>query len=188
VINFRTKNDTIASLIGIFAVLILIGTTVWMYLPLPNQKGITQNRNKQLAQLNQQIESSQKSSADAQKAIDPFLWTGKSEQVGPAALDTVTKLAKNAKLKLLAFRPQKPDDEPGVTLYTFGVTVDGPYTNAMQLVKDLENPKNKLAVTWVQINSADAATDRVTGTINVVAYMKSGQPQDAQGGNDVHKS
>jgi hypothetical protein len=188
VINFRTKTDALASSIAIFAILLLVATAAWLYMPLPSQVAVVESRARQLKSLDNKVSFARKDNAKIDAAIAPFVWVGKPDQVGPEALDTVTKLVKSAKVRLLAFRPQKPDEEPGVTLYSYGITIDGPYTNAMQLVKQLEDPKNKLAVSLVQINSADTASDRVTGTINVVAYVRPDEPLEAQGSKNVQKS
>lgn len=190
-ISFRNRNDTIASTLGILGVIILVGCLYWMTLPLPKVTAadIADNAGKE-AQLDQQLVNATKNGAKDQESIEPLLWTGQIDSVTPQVFGKITELVKKEKLKLIALRPQKPEDTMGLTQIPFGITVDGPYTNTMQLVKDLEAPETKLAVTLVQVNSADAATDHVTGTINIAAFTKTATTvaPAAKGGKNAKRS
>ncbi len=186
-ISFRTRDDMIASVITILALFMLAGTLAWMvFVKPPDEAGIANGKHKNEMQLTKQIAQAKANNEALQKAIDPALWTGTPEQVGPNALAQVTKLAKLRSLKLVAFRPQKPVDAEGLTQVPFTASVDGSFPNTMKFVKDLETSNSKLAVSLVQVNSADAATDHVTGTVNVVAYLRAGIA--SAGGTNAQKS
>jgi Tfp pilus assembly protein PilO len=173
VISFRTKSDITAAFFAIVAILVMIGTLVWMvFVPLPTEQGIARGRTRTENKLKADIAKAQLDASKAQAEINPLLWTGTVEEVGPQALAKVTQLSKTHRLKLVAFRPQKSVDVPGVTQLPFSITTQGAYLDTMQLVKELETPTSKLAVSLVQVAAADAYTDSVLGTINIVAYVK----------------
>lgn len=188
-ISFRTKDDMVSSLIAITAILILAGTLGFMlFVKPPNEQKVS--KDKLVRDYKEKTERSKQEYAKAKAAIDPVLWTEAADKVSPQALSSITKLAQEHHLKVVAFRPQKPVDAEGLTQIPFSISVDGAYPDTMQLVKDLETSNTKLAVSLVQVMAADAASDHVTGTINVVAYTKAATPPTSttKGGSSAQKS
>lgn len=187
-ISFRTRNESIASSVSIIAIIVLLGTALWYWLPLPSlQSYQVKSNERQLATARKSIDAAQDDRKKAEAEVAPSLWSGTPEEVAPQALSQVTGLAKERALKLVAFRPQKPVDIKGLTQITFGITLDGPFPNTVQFVKDLEQANLKLAVSTVQIASADQASDRVTGTVSVVAYIKGAATPATSGDKNVKK-
>ena len=187
-ISFRTRNAAIASTLILAAFLMLIGTTAWFLMPLPTAKSAAiQNSNKKLA-LIKGIDESDVSRSKADAEIRKLLWTGAPETVAPQAMTKITELARKRGLKLVAFRPAKFVEGQGLIGVPVGVTVDGTFPNTMLFVKDIEKSDLNLAVSTVQVASADAASDRVTGTVNVVAYLKATAPASVAGDKNVKKS
>ncbi|HVT14144.1 MAG TPA: type 4a pilus biogenesis protein PilO [Fimbriimonadaceae bacterium] len=167
----------------------LIGTAAWYWMPLPSVQGFqSRSYSKQLASANNSTTDVQNERVKLESDILPFLWEGLPDKVAPAALAKVNDLAKQRALKVVAFRPQKPSEVKGLTQVVFGVTVDGSFPNTVQFIKDLEQPGLKLAVSTVQIASADQASDRVTGTVNIVAYIKGATKPVSRGDKNVKKS
>ncbi|HEY0866510.1 MAG TPA: type 4a pilus biogenesis protein PilO [Fimbriimonas sp.] len=98
-------------------------------------------------------------------------WNVPEQQVGPAALASATRLVNRNKLNLISFRPQRRGEDGSFVQLPYLLTVDGSYPAVLSLVKSLENPNTKLAVSLVQVTSADAGSDRVTASIGLVAYL-----------------
>jgi Tfp pilus assembly protein PilO len=172
-ISFRTRDDSVAAAIAILAILILTGALgVLLFVPNPTEAGITRGRPRMIANLQREVADLKKESAAITMQIEPLLWDASVAQIAPQALASINRLAASHKVQILAFRPQKPIETTGLTLMPFSLTVDGSYPNVMQVVKDLDKSNLKLAVGLVQVGASDGATDHVTGTINIVAYMK----------------
>lgn len=175
-ISFRTREDATATTISVLAIIILAASLVLMLTPVPTREQMNAGKTKSALTIQQAIETGDKSVAASEAAISPLIWSESSEEIGPRAMAAITRLAQTRKLRILAFRPQKPIEMEGLTQIPFSLSVDGSYPNTMQFVKDLETSKTKLAVSLVQIAASDAASDQVTGTINVIAYLKAAQP------------
>jgi hypothetical protein len=186
--RFQTKQEATAAGISIVAIIILAASLVWMLTPVPSRNDVNSGRLGQVRRYQAETAGLIKQAAEAQAKIDPLLWSGTSEEIGPKALASVTKLAKARKIRILAFRPQKPIDMGGLTQIPFSLSIDGTYPNTMQLVKDLETTDAKLAVSLVQVAASDGATDQVTASINVVAYVKTAPPAKTSGGSRAQKS
>jgi len=98
-------------------------------------------------------------------------WPGDAQQIAPVALAKVTQLVQARRLRLVAFRPQRTTANGDLTQLPFLVTVEGSYPGVVAFTKDLEAPSTKLAVSLVQIASADAGSDQVTASVGLVAFM-----------------
>jgi Tfp pilus assembly protein PilO len=98
---------------------------------------------------------------------------GPGDSVGAEAMATVSNLAKTSNLKLIAFRPQRPQIDGVLTRNAYLAALEGPYPNVVRLVNTIEKSSKKLAVQSMQLASADGATDKVTASVTVVAYVES---------------
>ena len=189
-ISFRTQSESISSTLIILAILMALGAGVWFAMPLPKPavagSPAAVAYQQQIKDLNKQITDNQKKGDDAEAAIEPLLWTDGLEKIGPQAQNAINGLVKKHGLKLVALRPQKPIEGQGLIQVPFGLTLDGPFPATMEFVKDLENENLKLAVTTVQISSADQASDRVTGNVSIAAFLRS--PSAATGVQNAKKS
>lgn len=185
-ISFRTKDDQIAAGLFILGLILLAASLIWMLIPVPSVAGIANGKGRSKIQIESDIKAQKQKNAALEAQIEPVLWVGMPEDVAPKALASITALAKARKIDV-SFRPQKTVDIGGLTQIPFSVSVSGSFANAVQLLKDLQNPKHRLAVSLVQLTSADSASDSVTGTINVVAYLQIQQPPK-QGTTSAKKS
>jgi Tfp pilus assembly protein PilO len=173
-ISFKTKNDSASAIVFIFGVILILGSAAWITLiPLPTEQASSgANRTQNLKKIKEATDKAESEAVASQAAIDAMLWTESAQEVSPKAFAIVNQFALKHHLKVASFRPQKPVDVQGMTEIPFGLSVDGSYPDTMQLVKDLETTDTKLALSLIQINSAEASSDHVNGTINFVAYLK----------------
>lgn len=100
------------------------------------------------------------------------LWTQPTDEISAATMAKVTSLAQGRNLKVIAFRPQRTQDDSGVLRIPFQASIEGPFPQVVALLKDLETSKFKVIVSTVQIASADGASDKVSATIGLVAYRE----------------
>lgn len=100
------------------------------------------------------------------------LWAQPADEVAAATMAKVTNLAQARNLKVVAFRPQRTQDDNGVVRLPYQTTLEGPFPQVVSLLKDLGTSKFKVVVSTVQIASADGATDKVTATVGLVAYRE----------------
>ena len=175
-ISFRTKDDQIAAGLLIIGIVLLTASLVWMLLPLPSVAGLANGKTRTKQTIEQQTNAAKQENAALFQQVDPLLWTGSTEDIGPKALASVTTLALNRHLKVSAFRPQKTVDMNGLLQVPFTASISGTFADAALFVRDLQNTKYKLAVSLVQLTAADGTSDAVTGTVNVVAYTREALP------------
>ncbi len=102
--------------------------------------------------------------------IQELTWVEQPEQVEPRALDIVSRVADRSRTKILGFRPQRTVLSGGLEQLPFLVTLEGSFPNILTTARDLGTRSNRLAVTSIQVASADAASDRVTATVGIVAF------------------
>lgn len=173
-ISLRTKNDQLAAVFAILAVAILLGVLgCVLFLKAPTAADVGQGRIRSEHQLEDAAKSARKKVVALEAKIKPLVWSGAPEQVGPEALAQVTGLAKANHLKLVAFRPQKALPVDPLTQTPFTISIDGSFLDAMKFIQQLESDRTRLAVSLIQLSSADAWSDHVSGTVSVVAYVAS---------------
>jgi Tfp pilus assembly protein PilO len=100
------------------------------------------------------------------------VWPLPTQEVGPAALARATEFAGRRNVKLSAFRPQRQQEVDGLSMLPFSMVVEGRYPQVLEFVQELENPASRLSVVLVQVAGADGATDTVTATIGVAAFVR----------------
>ena len=102
--------------------------------------------------------------------IDSHIWNEDPDDIAPQALKIFTDLATKNKITVTSFRPQKEMPADPLQMLPFFAAVQGEFPDMARFTKALQtNPK--LALSLLQIASADASTDKVTASIGLVAYI-----------------
>lgn len=153
------------------ALVMLVAACYDRFAPAPDARTVAAGRVRSRNQIQQDIDNAKTSLAEAEAAVKPRVWTGEIESVTAAALSQLTTGAQARKITLTAFRPQKPRTVETLTEVSFSVQVSGPYLAVLDFVRSLEKPGGRMALRSLQSASADAATDAVTATIGLVAYV-----------------
>lgn len=188
-ISFRTRNMAVASTLILLAFLMLVGTMAWYLMPLPSTKSTAAQNADKKKMLGDSINKTEADRAKTEAGIQKLVWLETPDKVAPQAMTKITEMARKRALKLVAFRPSKFVEGQGLIEVPIGVTVDGSFPNTMLFVKDIEASDLKLAVGTVQVASADTSSDRVTGTINLVAYLRgTTAPATTPGDKNAKKS
>ena len=169
--NFNDKDTLPAGVIVIASVVAALGLCGFaMFVPKPTTAGLTAKRNKQEAQIIKDTAKAKNQFDEVKSHVDGLVWQLPVADVGPKAMELVTKLADARKLKVVAFRPQRAIDIKQLTSLPFLVTVDGAFPAVQGFIMDLEATGNRLALSQVQLSSAEGTSNRVTASISLVAY------------------
>jgi hypothetical protein len=170
----RYREDPATSIAMASAVILLAGTLAFMLLA-PRPEGPTKaERIEAENKLRLEIRESEKRRAQATAFNQTNTWVGSPDAIAPAVLAKVTQVARARGVRLISLRPQTVNTKTEPPMLPFLAVVEGPYTAAMQFARDMETPGNRLAVSLVQVTSADAASDKVTASVGMAAFM---QPQ-----------
>jgi hypothetical protein len=108
------------------------------------------------------------------------LWPDPDANITPAALSQVNTAAQKWSVKVTAFRPEKAITAGSLNILPYLVTVQGTYANCMQFEHEMEENDPQLAVSMLQIASADSLTSGVTASITLNAYVDPNRPSQQQ--------
>ena len=173
-IEASDRTWTVLSIIAI-GVLALIAGFDLIY-PKPHATVTAQQSKQKEKQLLDQITAQKITVASIQRNNAQLLWTNAdgtpaaADKIAAQSLDALTAMSAKRGVTLLGFRPQKANLVGGIVQQPYMVTFDGSYPGVVGVLSDLEGSLHKLAVSVVQVSSADPATDRVNANIGVVAY------------------
>jgi len=170
-IDFKNKDElpTNIAIVGSLVVC-LIAVVILEFLPKPTVPTRADEAKKE-RQVESDTTALKKAEVDANTKLSAYLWAGKPEDVGPLALKQVNALLQSKHLKLSGFHSQKAIEEPNITIIPFVVSVEGGFENVMSFAREIEKPGTKLAVDLFQMSNADQSSDKVTASIEVVAYQ-----------------
>lgn len=182
-INLRDKNQALPSGLLIAALLIAIGTVLYIsFVPVPTPDKVAKDTktatNKDEATIKRQ-ETNWRQELDTVRA---YAFNGQEQDADSTILALVTNLTGKCNLKLVGFRPQKPVDAGQLTQLPYIVSVSGRFPDVVAFTYDLEAKGTKLAVNTVQMAASDTSTDVVTGNISVVGYLNQPFQSGAQNG------
>lgn len=171
-INFKNPAEVGPSAVMLAAVVIMAGSlAVMLLVPKPTTEGLVKGKERTRKQLQEQADAARESGQAARIATVGRLWQGDADTVSAAILAQLTQEATVRKLKLSAFRPQRSQTLPELTELPFSVQVSGAYPAVHAFAATLDRPTSKLALRSLQLASSDAASDAVTATLGISAYV-----------------
>lgn len=172
-ISFRTKSESASSFAIIAALLILVATGLYMlFVKPPSSEGTAAGRIRAQSELDDRLEKLKADDTVFKTAVRNHTWSEKVDDIGPKALASITTFAQKHRIKLMAFRPQKPVEVNNLTQLPFLISIEGPFPAIMSFARELEDPKLKLGTSMVQVSNNDPNTDLVSATVGVVAYKQ----------------
>lgn len=122
--------------------------------------------------LEKKINGAKENLPDAETELAAKVWTESPDQLGAILMGAVQANARKNGLNMLAFRPQKTEEDSGVVRHGYSVSLEGRFPQVIEFLRAVETPESKLAVGTLQIAAADGATDAVTATVGIVAYRR----------------
>lgn len=170
-INFKRRDDVLPSSLILAAILMLLGTLLYMVLvPVPSTAGLAKGRDLSRRKITKEIESAKARANELEKSNQAYLWSDTAESVTASVLENITAQARRKSLKMTAFRPQRPQTLETLTELPFSVQLSGPYPAVREVVSALNTPQSKIALRSLQMASSDGATSAVTATLAFSAY------------------
>lgn len=182
--------DATSTGLVIAAAVIMVGVGGYLAFVPPPKAG------PQIAKAVQQEAKLKKSAASLASEYDKVrsapgvhLFTTSIENTVPQVLKRLTDRAKQSRVSLSGFRPQKEQPNGDIQILPFFMTVQGSIGGITQFLEGLEANEQKLAITMIQIAAPESANTDVTASINVVAYLKPEDPvsSDVKSGKVVSK-
>jgi Tfp pilus assembly protein PilO len=170
-INFKRRDDIVPSSMITAAILMLLGTLLYMILvPMPGTAGLAKGRDLSRRKITKEIETARSRADELEKANQAYLWNESAESVTASVLGNITAQARRKSLKMTAFRPQRPQTLETITELPFSVQLSGPYLSVREVVSALNTPQSKIALRSLQMASSDGASSAVTATLAFSAY------------------
>jgi Tfp pilus assembly protein PilO len=148
----------------------------WVALPAPRPKLKTSARIARERQIRKETAAVEARLSEAKQTLDAVAWEGDADRVQSQSMAKASEIARQAKVTLNAFRPQKPSDQGGLERIPFVINLDGTYLGVLEFLRRLETPGNRLSVNLVQLTSAEGNSDEVTATIVVFAFRAKSPP------------
>lgn len=153
------------------AIMVILGALAAIFLfPKPSAHGITAKQAMTQQQAIKQADSLSRDLREVEASLASRTWKGGPQQVGPAALNSMSALAKSNQVKLSGFRPQRSNSVAGLELLPFAVTAEGRYLDVLRFVQAIEKSDSKVAVDRLQFASAEANSDQVTAVVGITAF------------------
>ncbi|MFQ3586842.1 MAG: type 4a pilus biogenesis protein PilO [Fimbriimonadaceae bacterium] len=171
--DLRNRENLGPNAVIVASILVLAATlAVMLFLPKPTTQGMdSERRNREFA-IKLDTQKAEQRLEEVRAAIGERAWLVPVSEVGPTALDTVTKTAERRGLRLVAMRPQRTVQIAELAQVPFVVTVEGAFPAVMAFVRDLEAPKTKMAISLIQLGAMDGASDNVSLTLGLKAYVR----------------
>lgn len=176
-IDFRRKENVPASFLAVIAIVTLVGTLAFLvFVPKPTTAGLAEKTRRDGMKIRIKTKDAEDRLVLAKATVTTTTWPGIGDDVAPAANARLTTIATRRGLKLTSFRPQRTTAKTDLTVLPFVVTVEGPFPQVVEFTRDIDSPGTRLAVSLIQITSANDDSDRVTATVGVMAYLRPEKP------------
>ncbi len=170
-INFKRRDDIVPSSLILAAILLLLGTLLYMVLvPVPSTAGLAKGRDLSRKKIEQEIKSARSRADELEKTNQAYLWNDTAESVTASVLNNITAEARRKSLKMTAFRPQRPQTLETLTELPFSVQLSGPYPAVRAVVAALNTQESRIALRSLQMASSDGGSSAVTATLAFSAY------------------
>jgi len=181
--NLRDKNQALQSGLLVVALLIAIGTVLYItFVPVPTTVAVATTEKSRTEDLRGKTMRAQRNLTAKLDLVANYAFDGQEQDADSSVLALVTKLTGTRNLKLGGFRPQRAVDAGQLTQLPYLVSVSGKFTDVLAFTSDLEAKGTKLSVNSAQMAASDQSTDNVTANINVVGYLNQPLGNGAQNG------
>lgn len=173
-INFKQKEDMLPSILILISVLVMAACLIYsLFVPKPTTSGIVKGKALSIQKINHEIAGAQASSKIVAQNVRQGVWTGKPETVTASVLDKLTELTTSRSLKMAAFRPERSFVLGDLMECQYSVQITGDYSKVYEVMKALDDPKEKVVLRSVQINAAGGSATGITATLGISAYLSS---------------
>lgn len=160
------------NMVGALAIVVLLALLIAdQLIPTPSVAGARKAASEKERKLTMEYKEKLEKYEVSKTVIAASAWGGAAERVSPAILDRLTKIASIKGLKIQSFRPQKIQDAADLEVLAYSLSIEGPFPNVMSFIQLVEKQEKNLAVTLVQVASADGETDEVNASLGIAAFV-----------------
>ncbi len=143
-----------------------------LFVPMPTMVQASKRHRAEEVKMKSEIQGFKAEILRLHKSISEDVWGSSPDEIGANVMAVVDKASHESFVKMQAIRPQKPVSVAGVTRFSYLVVMEGNYPGVLDFLRRVEKKGTKLAVSSVQLSGADGATDNVTATIGVAAFIE----------------
>lgn len=170
-IRFGRREKVLPSLLMLLSLVVLAGTLAFMIVVPKPGAALPAGGSAARRRIVDDIADARRGARQTRAATKPHLWQGDPEAVTATILARLTTQTGHRSLKLLAFRPDRPQAFEGITELRFDAEVSGPYAGIHALLNTLDAPGSKVALRSVQLTSTQAAGGAVSATLGLSAFV-----------------
>ncbi|MFY9233863.1 MAG: type 4a pilus biogenesis protein PilO [Fimbriimonadaceae bacterium] len=170
--NKTLKPESLWSVALALSLALFVGALMLVFMPKPAAAAAGREKAAELRGIREMTMRAQQLYLEIDASNERLIWNQDAQTIGAKALEMVSRKARAFELKLSAFRPQRETDVGALRQLPFLILVEGTYPKVAAFLSSLEQPLTKLAVNGIQIASSDGASDGVTASITVIAFIK----------------
>lgn len=176
-INFRDPKDQLPSGLAVVGLLLIAASCISSIFIHTESSALIRSKNKKEETKLQTEAKKTKAEAEEMKAIvTANRWSQKSDEIQPIALEKLTKIAKDKKINVISFRPQKVTESSSLRQLVFTLNIEGGFLAVANMISEIEQPNSKMAVNQVQFASKEGESDAVNATLSLVTYLDKPKP------------
>ena len=169
---FLDPSNRTADTLVIGSAVVMLATFCYAILvPERSARDVAAGRTRSRESIERDIAMAKSSLVSAEAQIRNRVWNAPVESVTARLLDRWTKETAARGVTLVAFRPQKTRIVAGLQELPGVVQVSGAWPRIAAMLDGIAKPGNRTVVRGIQVASSDAASDTVTATVQVVAYV-----------------
>ena len=107
---------------------------------------------------------------EAKKREGSRTWHTSAEALGSNVLALLHNISDKNHVQLITFHGGRTIQASKMTEAQYLATFEGPFLDVMKAIKDIEDPKTKIAVSDLKITSSQT-TDKITANISVTGFL-----------------
>lgn len=168
----RTPGAKALSFIPFISLIAILGGLFMAFKPKPTPRAELAKARQERLSIHEKTAALRTQLETVTSTVAARIWIGTPDEVENRAMARVNSLARESGLRIIAFRPQRRTELEGLGSQPFVLAVEGKFPAVVGFASRLGTPDTKLAVTQLQVSSADAASDTVNATLGISAYRQ----------------
>ncbi|MFN8140116.1 MAG: hypothetical protein U0R49_10000 [Fimbriimonadales bacterium] len=170
--NLQLSPRLLFTSLTVVSLIAIVGASYAILRPLPSATEQIQKLRAQELKLREETDNLKKRAVLAGAKVNQYLSVGTPDEIETQATNRINEVAKAHGLRVVAVRPQKAGLVGPLFEQPLIVAVEGRFTGVVGFAAELGTPTSKLAVTQLQVTSADAGSDLVNATLGLLALSE----------------
>jgi hypothetical protein len=170
-INFKDKDESGPAGLMVLAILILLGSLLYMLLvPKPTVARMTTGKQRSKQQILDETKKARERGTAVSSENQPHLWEGEPDRIAASVLAGLTQSAEQHQVKIAAFRPQRTQPQGEIIALPFTLQATGKAAQVHDFLVALDAASSKIALQSLQFSATDVSTSQINANINFTAY------------------